>query len=133
MRIFERALALGGTALLGTAAAVVAAPASAAAGCSVKYSVTSSWQGGFGADVAITNLGDPWSNWALTWSYAAGQKVGQAWNATVTQNGAAVSAVNASYNGPVATNGTVSFGFNGTWTGSNPAPTSFAVNGVTCT
>ncbi|MFC4110962.1 non-reducing end alpha-L-arabinofuranosidase family hydrolase, partial [Micromonospora zhanjiangensis] len=28
--------------------------------------------------------------------------------------------------------GTVSFGFNGSWTGSNPVPTNFAVNGVAC-
>jgi hypothetical protein len=37
------------------------------------------------------------------------------------------------YNGAIATNGSVSFGFNGSWTGSNPVPTSFAVNGVACT
>lgn len=115
-------------------AAVVALPAgAAAAGCSVRYTVTSSWQGGFGADVAITNLGDPLTGWTTTWSYAAGQTVSQAWNATVTQSGAAVRATNAAFNGSVATGATVSFGFNGTWTGSNPAPTDFAVNGVTCT
>jgi len=38
-----------------------------------------------------------------------------------------------SYNGSVATNGTVSFGFNGSWTGSNPEPAGFALNGVACT
>jgi hypothetical protein len=51
----------------------------------------------------------------------------------LTQSGSAVTARNVSYNGSIATNGTVSFGFNGSWTGSNPSPTSFAVNGVTCT
>jgi glucuronoarabinoxylan endo-1,4-beta-xylanase len=82
--------------------------------------------------VVVTNLGDPLSGWTLTWSYGAGQTVGQAWNATVTQSGSSVTAKNASYNGALATGGTASFGFNGTWTGSNPAPASFAVNGVTC-
>ncbi|MCY9556011.1 hypothetical protein M5W98_30960, partial [Paenibacillus apiarius] len=33
----------------------------------------------------------------------------------------------------IPTNGNTSFGFNGAWTSSNPAPTSFALNGVTCT
>ena len=33
----------------------------------------------------------------------------------------------------IATNGTVSFGFNGSWSGTNTAPASFALNGVTCT
>jgi hypothetical protein len=63
----------------------------------------------------------------------AGQTVTQALNATLTQSGTAVTAKNVSYNGAVATNGTASFGFNGSWIGSNPVPTSFAVNGVTCT
>ncbi len=124
---------LGGAALLSSAALAVALPAAAAAGCSVTYQVSSQWQGGFGAEVAITNLGDPINGWTLTWSYPAGQQVTQAWNTTLTQSGANVTARNVGYNGAIATNGSVSFGFNGSWTGSNPAPTGFAVNGVACT
>jgi len=130
----KRWITAAGAVLLASAGVAVALPAgAAAAGCSVNYAVSSQWQGGFGADVTITNLGDPLTGWTLTWSYSAGQTVTQAWNTTLTQSGAAVTARNVSYNGAVATNGTVSFGFNGSWTGSNPAPTSFAVNGVACT
>ncbi|GAA0515020.1 alpha-N-arabinofuranosidase [Paractinoplanes deccanensis] len=126
--------AAAGAALLAATAVAVARPAgAAAAGCSVNYAVSSQWQGGFGANVTITNLGDAVSSWTLTWSYSAGQTVTQAWNATVTQSGPAVTAKNAGYNGSIATNGTVSFGFNGSWTGSNPVPAGFALNGVTCT
>jgi hypothetical protein len=121
-------------ALVASAAVVAALPAGAAtAGCSVNYAVSSQWQGGFGANVTITDLGDPVASWTLTWSYSAGQTVTQAWNAALTQNGSAVTAKNVSYNGSIATNGTASFGFNGSWTGSNPSPTSFALNGVACT
>ncbi|MEH1125689.1 cellulose binding domain-containing protein, partial [Micromonospora sp. CPCC 206061] len=121
-------------ALLVSAAAVVALPAgAAAAGCSVNYAVSSQWQGGFGANVSITNLGDPLTSWTLTWSFGAGQTVTQAWNTSLTQSGSAVTARNMSYNGSIPTNGAVSFGFNGSWTGSNPVPTTFAVNGVACT
>ncbi|GLH99613.1 non-reducing end alpha-L-arabinofuranosidase family hydrolase [Phytohabitans aurantiacus] len=128
------ALASTGVALLVAGAAVVALPAgAAAAGCSVNYAVSSQWQGGFGANVSITNLGDPLTSWTLTWSFGAGQTVTQAWNTSLTQSGSAVTARNVSYNGSVPTNGTVAFGFNGSWTGSNPVPTSFAVNGVACT
>ncbi|MBL7253520.1 cellulose binding domain-containing protein [Paractinoplanes lichenicola] len=117
--------------LLASAAVFVALPAEAsAAGCSVKYAVSSQWQGGFNADVAVTNLGDPLTSWAVTWTYGAGQTVTQAWNATVTQSGSAVTARNVGYNGSI---GTASFGFTGAWTGSNPAPTAFALNGVACT
>ncbi|WP_330467772.1 non-reducing end alpha-L-arabinofuranosidase family hydrolase [Micromonospora zamorensis] len=127
-------LVSAGVALLVSSTVVAALPAgAAAAGCSVTYAVSSQWQGGFGANVSVTNLGDPLTSWALTWSYSAGQTVTQAWNTSLTQSGSAVTATNVSYNGAVATNGTVSFGFNGSWTGSNPAPTSFALNGVTCT
>jgi O-glycosyl hydrolase len=126
------ALVSAGVMLLASAAVALPAGA-AAAGCSVNYAVSSQWQGGFGANVTITNLGDPLTGWTLTWSYTAGQTITQAWNTTVSQSGAAVTARNVSYNGAVATNGTVAFGFNGSWTGSNPVPTSFAVNGVACT
>ncbi|MEU8210867.1 non-reducing end alpha-L-arabinofuranosidase family hydrolase [Micromonospora sp. NPDC049044] len=127
-------LASAGVALLVSTTVVAALPAgAAAAGCSVDYAVPSQWQGGFSANVSITNLGDPLNGWTLTWSYAAGQTVTQAWSTALTQSGSAVTAANVSYNGSVPTNGTVSFGFNGSWTGSNPAPTSFALNGVACT
>ncbi|GGN74692.1 alpha-N-arabinofuranosidase [Actinoplanes lobatus] len=125
--------ALGGVLLAGSAAIVVALPAAAAAGCSVNYAVSSQWEGGFGAAVTVTNLGDAINGWTLTWSYSAGQQVTQAWNTTLTQSGAAVTARNVSYNAAIATNGSVSFGFNGTWTAANPAPAGFALNGVACT
>ncbi|MEV6801193.1 non-reducing end alpha-L-arabinofuranosidase family hydrolase [Micromonospora rifamycinica] len=122
-----------GVAMLASASIVTALPAgAAAAGCSVNYTVSSEWGGGFGANVAITNLGDALSSWTLTWSFGSGQSVTQAWNATVTQSGSAVTAKNVSYNGAIPTNGSVSFGFNGAWTSSNPVPTSFALNGVAC-
>jgi hypothetical protein len=112
---------------------VTALPASALAGCTVDYAISSSWPGGFGANVTVKNLGDPLSSWTLTWSYSAGQQITQAWNATVSQSGSQVTAKNAGYNGSLATNGAASFGFNGSWTGTNPAPTSFSLNGVACT
>ncbi|MFI9012195.1 non-reducing end alpha-L-arabinofuranosidase family hydrolase, partial [Actinosynnema sp. NPDC053489] len=121
-------------ALLASATVLVALPAGAAtAGCSVDYAVASQWQGGFSATVSVTNLGDPLNGWTLTWSFAAGQTVTQAWSTSLAQSGSAVTAKNVDYNGSVGTNAAVSFGFNGSWTGSNPVPTSFALNGVACT
>ena len=121
------ALAGGGFAVTATAAGA------AAAGCRVDYRITNQWTGGFGADVTVTNLGDPVTAWTLTWTFAAGQAVTQAWNATVSQSGTAVTARNASYNGSVATNGSVAFGFNGSFTTANPVPAAFALNGTACT
>ncbi|WP_374198071.1 family 43 glycosylhydrolase [Micromonospora sp. PLK6-60] len=115
-----------------TGAAIVATSAQAASGCRVTYTITNSWSGGFGANVDITNLGDPVNGWRLTWTYGAGQTIQQLWNGSYTQSGANVTVTNASYNGAIGTNASVSFGFNGSWTGSNPVPTTFALNGVTC-
>src|SRR5689334_8359672 len=113
----------------GLATAMVANAATA--GCSVAYSVSTQWSNGFTGAVSITNLGDPVTSWTLKWSYTAGQTVTQAWNATVTQSGSAVTATDAGYNGAVATFGTASFGFNANWNGSsNPAPASFTFNGT---
>lgn len=126
-------VALAAATLL-TGAVVAQAPvASAATGCRVDYLVSSQWSSGFTAGVTITNLGDAVSSWNLTWAFPAGQTVTQAWSATVTQSGAAVSARNASYNGSLGTGASTELGFNGSHSGSNPAPTSFALNGTTCT
>ncbi|MCU7730126.1 family 43 glycosylhydrolase [Actinoplanes sp. KI2] len=111
----------------------VATSAEAAAGCQVTYTVTSQWQGGFGADVTVVNLGDPLTGWQLSWTYTAGQTVTQLWNGTVTQSGGQVTVTNAAYNGNLATGGAASFGFNGSWTSGNPAPAGFSLNGVPCT
>ncbi|MFC6083953.1 cellulose binding domain-containing protein [Sphaerisporangium aureirubrum] len=40
-----------------TVGAVLPAVHAAAAGCRVTYTVSSQWQGGFGADVSLTNTG----------------------------------------------------------------------------
>ncbi|GAA0495504.1 hypothetical protein Ade02nite_18550 [Paractinoplanes deccanensis] len=114
-----------------TAVTLAQEPASAAAGCKVDYKTTAQWPGGFGASVAITNLGDPVSSWTLTFAFPSGQTVTQLWNGSVTQAGADVTVRNAGWNGSLGTNVTTSFGFNGS--GSPATPTSFALNGTSCT
>ncbi|MDF2707356.1 MAG: cellulase family glycosylhydrolase, partial [Nonomuraea muscovyensis] len=59
------------TALLaGLAMALTSAPAAqAAVACSVTYSKAWEGGGGFGANVTITNTGDPLTNWRLTYTW----------------------------------------------------------------
>ncbi|MEU2423649.1 cellulose binding domain-containing protein [Streptomyces sp. NPDC007851] len=105
-----------------------------AGACTVTYRITSQWAGGFQADAQLTNTGSSaWSGWSLGWSFPDGQTVGQLWNADWTQSGAAVTARNVGWNGTVAAGSSVSFGFTGTWSGSNGRPTAFALGGRTCT
>jgi cellulose 1,4-beta-cellobiosidase len=111
-----------------------ATAANAATGCSVSYTVTNQWPGGFGAAVNITNLGDPITSWTLKWAFANGQTVTQLWNGSVSQSGANVTVTNLSYNGSIGTGATLSgMGFNGSWTGTNSVPTAFTLNGTNCT
>ncbi|GAA0525131.1 hypothetical protein GCM10010172_02030 [Paractinoplanes ferrugineus] len=118
-----------------TAFAVVGAlkPAYATAGCRVDYAVPSSWQGGFQGSMTITNLGDPLSSWRLGFTFPnSTQKVVQGWTGTWAQSGRAVTVTNAGYNGAVPTGSSMNVGFTGSWSGSNPAPAGFTVNGVAC-
>ncbi len=92
----------------------------ATAGCSVRYTVTNQWSGGFGADVTVTNLGDPVTCWALTWTFASGQAVTSAWNATVTRSGSQVTATNAQLQRGAGHRRHRHFGFNGSWNTAEP-------------
>ncbi|WP_229923681.1 glycoside hydrolase family 6 protein [Streptomyces candidus] len=116
----------------GVTAVATGSAGAAAPGCTVDYKVQGQWNGGFGANVTVTNTGDPVSSWTLEWVYAGSQKVTQGWNAALTQTGAAVTAKNVSYNGSLGTGGSASFGFNASVSGENAVPTAFKLNGVTC-
>ncbi|MFF4877725.1 glycoside hydrolase family 6 protein [Micromonospora sp. NPDC000668] len=130
----RRALALAGAGVL-VAGGLVTIPvtvAHAATQCDVAYT-TNDWPGGFTASITLKNLGDPVNGWTLGWTFPnAGQRVQQGWSAEFTQSGSQVTARNLSYNGSLATGASISLGFNGAWSGSNPKPTSFTLNGVTC-
>ncbi|MEV4744868.1 glycoside hydrolase family 48 protein [Streptosporangium sp. NPDC049248] len=116
----------------GTTTALAASPALAAVACDVTYT-TNDWQGGFTASVTVKNLGDPLNGWTLGFNFpTTTQKVTQGWSATWAQSGQAVTAKNLDWNGSLATGASTSIGFNGSWSGTNPKPTSFTVNGVAC-
>jgi hypothetical protein len=100
--------------------------------CKVTYK-TNTWNTGFTADITVANTGsNPINGWTLTWSFPGNQRVTSAWSATVSQSGAAVTARNMSYNGSLSPGGSASFGFQGTYSGSNGNPSAFALNGSAC-
>ncbi|KOV92683.1 cellulose 1,4-beta-cellobiosidase [Streptomyces sp. NRRL B-1140] len=117
----------------GTAFAVDPGGADAAAvPCTVDYKIQNQWSTGFTAAVTITNNSAAKSSWSLKWSYAGDQKVTSGWNAKVSQSGAAVTAANETYNAQLGTGASVSFGFQGSYSGSNAIPATFTLDGVTC-
>lgn len=116
----------------GTLSVVAPTPAHAAAGCQVTYAVTSTWTPGFVGDIKLTNLGDPVTSWQLTWSFPAGQTVTQGWNGVFSQSGDTVTVTNAVGNGTLTTGASAYLGFYGTWSGTNPPPSNFYLNGTLC-
>ncbi|MFG2776644.1 glycoside hydrolase family 6 protein [Streptomyces prunicolor] len=116
--------------------AVAAGPSAdaaiAAIPCTVDYKVQSQWDTGFTAAVTVTNNSAAKSSWAVKWSYAGNQQVTSGWNAKISQSGTAVTAANETYNGTLGTGSSVSFGFNGSYSGTNALPTTFTLDGVTC-
>lgn len=125
-------LLAAGTLLVGAAVVAVAPSAAAATACDVDYTVNQ-WSTGFTADVRVTNHGAPINGWVVTWTFPGSQRVTSGWNAQLTQSGSAVTAAAPPYNTKLATGASAGFGFQATYTGSNPAPTAFALNGVSCT
>ncbi|WP_264925738.1 glycoside hydrolase family 6 protein [Streptomyces sp. A012304] len=117
----------------GTALAVVPGDAGiAAVPCTVDYKVQNQWDTGFTANVTVTNNSAAKSSWSVKWAYAGNQRVTSAWNAKVSQSGTAVTAANENYNGTLATGASVSFGFQGSYSGTNAVPATFTLDGVTC-
>lgn len=57
------------------------------------------------------------SCWTVTWTFANGQSVNQAWNATVIGNESDVTAANTGYNGSLGAGASATFGFIGSWSG----------------
>ncbi|GAA2658747.1 cellulase family glycosylhydrolase [Paractinoplanes durhamensis] len=135
MRLRTLSLAAAAALVAAGAFAVTLSPASAATtGCSVKYQVSGSWQGGFQGDIAITNLGDAISSWSLGFDFpTTTQTVTQGWGGVFAQSAAHVTVTNAAWNGALGSNATTSVGFIGSWSGTNPVPAAFTLNGVACT
>ncbi|MFI5910959.1 cellulose binding domain-containing protein [Dactylosporangium sp. NPDC051541] len=106
------------------------APAGGA--CKVGYT-PNDWGSGFTATVTVTNTGTaPITGWTLKWTFAGNQTVSNAWNATVTQSGTALTATNASYNATIPAGGNTQFGFQASYTGTNAVPAQFTLNGAAC-
>ncbi len=95
--------------------------------CTATYAVTGQWTGGFQGAVTVTAGTSAISGWKVAWTFANGQTISQAWSANLTSSGSAVTATNLSWNGALGAGANTSFGFLGSWNGTNTVPT------LTCT
>ncbi|EAU67058.1 cellulose binding domain-containing protein [Stigmatella aurantiaca] len=106
-------------------------------GCKVSYAITNPWNGGFQADLTITNLAATAINgWELSWTLGSNEQLTSGWSATFTSSASSVAASNPAshWNGVLAANGgTAKIGFTGTKGSAPPAiPSVFLLNGTRC-
>ena len=111
---------------------LISATAPAATTCEVRDNVTQRWDTGFVADVSVTNHGITTDRWTLAWRFPSNETVVNMWNMTPTQNGADINAKDADWNAHLPAGGMASFGFQAAFDGQNTAPTSFTLNGASC-
>jgi cellulase/cellobiase CelA1 len=97
----------------------------------VKYEIVNQWPDGFQATVTVTST-KALATWSLGWCFEDGQHVGQMWDGTFTQNDSHVTATAADYNRTVAANGSFTFGFLGSWDGTNSPVRDFTLNKAGC-
>lgn len=130
----SRRLSVLAVGLLGVASAItITVAANAATGCEVTYTEVGRWGGGFQGNVTVRNAGDRLTGWKVGLTFpSADQRTTQSWQAAFTQSGRTVTFANAGWNGTVDRSATISFGFIGTFTRVNPAPTGFSLNGIAC-
>ena len=88
IRTLRRRVALAAVgAMVVVSGQCIASPAQAAVSCQVTY--TKAWDNGsgFGANITITNTGDPLTSWSLTWTWPGNQGGIQGWSANYAQSG----------------------------------------------
>ncbi|WP_327309016.1 glycoside hydrolase family 48 protein [Streptomyces sp. NBC_01298] len=118
---------------LGLTAVGATTAAAAAVQCSVDYKVND-WGSGFTAELTLTNRSaTTLDGWTLAYDHTGNQQLTNGWNGTWTQSGKSVRVVAPDWNKTVAAGAAVTTGAQFSYSGTNAAPTSFAVNGTPCT
>jgi cellulase/cellobiase CelA1 len=95
--------------------------------------VTNQWSNGFLGEVTITNRATTAINsWTVGFTFPGNQQITNLWNGIVTQSGANVTVRNQNYNATIPPNGSTSFGFQGSFSGTNNNPPGLTLNGQPC-
>jgi hypothetical protein len=108
-------------------------PGDPATACEVSYG-TNVWQGGFTADVTVRNTGSTAvDGWRLGFTLPSGQRIANAWNATLSGSSGAVTVSPVAHNARIAAGATQTFGFQAAYSGTFAEPAGFTLNGTACT
>ena len=102
-----------------------------ATACTVAYTVTHSWPGGFQAALTATDTGQkPLSGWTLGWTFPADERITDLWNGVQAQSRQSVVVSAAPYDSLIQPGASVSVGF--TADGPDTPPAVFTLDGTRC-
>lgn len=98
--------------------------------CQITYAM-SQWTGNFTATITVTNTGTTAipSGGTLVFLFPGTQTITSGWNGTFSQSSSTVTVSNLA---SILANNSISPGFNGAWSGSNPNPVEYSLNGTPC-
>ncbi|WP_151772337.1 GDSL-type esterase/lipase family protein [Streptomyces abyssomicinicus] len=99
-------------------------PGDGEAVCTATFRAVSSWQGGYQAEVTVTNTSSSaLSGWTVTVAPAGGGRVTQVWNGSLTTSAGTARVTNAAWNGTLAPGASAGFGaiVTGSGTGGSPS------------
>ena len=100
--------------------------------CRVAYT-DETWAGGFVANLTLTNTSSaPVNGWTLRFTFPGDAVITNMWNAAPTQTGRTVEARNLYHNATIAPGATTSSGLQASFQSNGDAPTTFTLNGTTC-
>ncbi|MBC8992997.1 cellulose binding domain-containing protein, partial [Micromonospora chalcea] len=101
--------------------------------CSVRIELNA-WNNGLTENITISNTGSTAVNgWSLAFTLPGGQTITSGWNASYSPSSGQVMARNVSYNAAIPAGGSTTIGFQATHTGNAGRPSSFTLNGQSCT
>ncbi|MFF4413313.1 cellulose binding domain-containing protein [Streptosporangium sp. NPDC001559] len=101
--------------------------------CTVSYRAAT-WSSTLNAEINVRNIGTtPIDGWTLTVDYpASSTQLTSGWSADWTQNGSRISGTNKQWNKVINPGSTTQIGFAASYSGAQPAPLRFALNGRLC-
>ncbi|MEV5883900.1 glycoside hydrolase family 3 N-terminal domain-containing protein [Streptomyces sp. NPDC052020] len=90
--------------------------------CTAQFRLTSSWSGGYQAEMTVKNTGTaPLTGWSVTWDLG-GATVTSLWNGSLTVSQGRATVRDTAHNGALSPGATTSFGFTASGTAGAPAP-----------
>mgnify|MGYP001228060597 CR=1 FL=1 len=82
------------------------------AACTATLGTVSSWDGGFQAEIEVTNTGtSSLPTWMVMWGQASGNSITNLWNGVLASDGDMIMVTNTAWNGNIPPGGSVAFGF----------------------